>query len=517
MITVETIINNVSYTIEFSDIPTLSITQAVAAANTATAAMSIVETKRVEVENTAVIVQENSAAAAQDRQTTQALRNETEGFKNTAVNAANQAIEYVATNEYVTRAGNQEIMGAKTFRSTGDPTAFARLDIGNSNYLGHLITLIYGSNYVGGSKLGVGANGVALFQNGDAAFAILTTFLRPILFGINNVEKMRLSQSGNLLLQKTVDSGEALQVGGDARIDGTVTASNFIGNASSSSLLTGSRSGLTTQHGDGMIGYSWALLYQQAGLFPAVDNSNAIITINRHFGDFYSQLGFSSDGNLYYRSFSATPINTTQAWRRIIDSSNIGSQTVGVSELTNNIRWRNYGEGHVIFDASAGITPGGTSISNVDSQVEWAATSPTLMGWNGSNTYGVRVDRARVSDVASSVIETSSLRYKQDVETLENALDTVLSMRGVSYVRKDNGEKEIGFIAEEVHELLPDVVVLNKEQQPDAIAYSRIIPVLVEAMKQQQEQIDELKKQDELRSKEIQDLKNIVNYLKTKL
>jgi len=64
--------------------------------------------------------------------------------------------------------------------------------------------------------------------------------------------------------------------------------------------------------------------------------------------------------------------------------------------------WKNYGNGHVIFDASASTTPSGTSCSNTNPQNNWTGTFPTLMGWNGTNTYGVRVDSARVADSATS-------------------------------------------------------------------------------------------------------------------
>jgi hypothetical protein len=64
--------------------------------------------------------------------------------------------------------------------------------------------------------------------------------------------------------------------------------------------------------------------------------------------------------------------------------------------------WKNYGNGHVIFDASASTTPSGTACNNTNAQISWSSTYPTLMGWNGANTYGVRVDSARVADSATS-------------------------------------------------------------------------------------------------------------------
>jgi hypothetical protein len=114
---------------------------------------------------------------------------------------------------------------------------------------------------------------------------------------------------------------------GRASASQTLTGVSIDGASASAPILTAS-GGLTTQQGNGTVGYSYALTNPQTGLFAAVDNSNSILTVNRHPDNYYSQLGFSSNGNLYYRSFSATAINTSQAWKTIIDSGNIGSQTV---------------------------------------------------------------------------------------------------------------------------------------------------------------------------------------------
>ena len=66
------------------------------------------------------------------------------------------------------------------------------------------------------------------------------------------------------------------------------------------------------------------------------------------------------------------------------------------------IRWKNFGASHTIFDASAGTTPTGAACSQTDATNAWQATYPTLMGYNGSATYGVRVDSAKKADTATS-------------------------------------------------------------------------------------------------------------------
>jgi len=90
--------------------------------------------------------------------------------------------------------------------------------------------------------------------------------------------------------------------------------------------------------------------------------------------------------------------------------------------------------------------------------------------------------------VLGTLTENSSIRYKENVETIKYSLDKILQMRGVSYTKKDTGLKELGLIAEEVNEILPDVVLKNNEGEPDSVSYA----VLIEAIKDLQQQINVL-------------------------
>ena len=73
------------------------------------------------------------------------------------------------------------------------------------------------------------------------------------------------------------------------------------------------------------------------GLFPVDNNANAIISFNRHSGPHASQLGFSSNGKIYYRWGNGTAITDSTAWQQIYTSSNkpsaadIGAATSGHS------------------------------------------------------------------------------------------------------------------------------------------------------------------------------------------
>ena len=90
---------------------------------------------------------------------------------------------------------------------------------------------------------------------------------------------------------------------------------------------------------------------------------------------------------------------------------------------------------------------------------------------------------------AGEVTATSDERLKSDIKTIDNALDKVMNMRGVSFTKQ--AEKGIGVIAQEVEKIIPEVVT---DGEYKSVAYGNMVGVLIEAIKEQQKQIDELKK-----------------------
>jgi hypothetical protein len=65
-------------------------------------------------------------------------------------------------------------------------------------------------------------------------------------------------------------------------------------------------------------------------------------------------------------------------------------------------------------------------------------------------------------------------------------------LRGVSYDWKGTGQHDVGFIAEEVGSIVPEVVSFGPDGRAEGIDYGRLTSVLVEAMKQQQVEIEKL-------------------------
>ncbi len=95
---------------------------------------------------------------------------------------------------------------------------------------------------------------------------------------------------------------------------------------------------------------------------------------------------------------------------------------------------------------------------------------------------------------AISFIYDSDARLKTDIERLgDGALDRVLQLHGASFVWRATGKKDFGLIAQEVEEVLPELVSTNKRSGIKSVDYGKIIPFLIESIKNQQEQIRELK------------------------
>jgi len=98
------------------------------------------------------------------------------------------------------------------------------------------------------------------------------------------------------------------------------------------------------------------------------------------------------------------------------------------------------------------------------------------------------------SFTATSVTETSSIALKENVQPIENALESLTKLVGVVYDRKDGSSKnEAGLIAEEVDKVLPNLVSKDANGNAESISYTKISAYLIEAIKSLKEEIDNVK------------------------
>lgn len=103
--------------------------------------------------------------------------------------------------------------------------------------------------------------------------------------------------------------------------------------------------------------------------------------------------------------------------------------------------------------------------------------------------WGAYCDDSGNWTAVGNVTAYSDKRLKSDIKTIENAVDTVKALRGVTFVK--DGKPSLGVIAQEVQAVLPELIV--KGDKYLSVAYGNMVGVLIEAIKEQQAQIEELK------------------------
>ena len=112
--------------------------------------------------------------------------------------------------------------------------------------------------------------------------------------------------------------------------------------------------------------------------------------------------------------------------------------------------------------------------------------------------YALTVSGASGSSFAhdaygSDFIIRSDSRLKENIVTVDSALDKVMKMRGVYFNKSDDPTRRIGVIAQEVEQVLPEVVHTDDTpEQMKAVSYANIVGLLIEAVKEQQEMIKKL-------------------------
>ena len=112
---------------------------------------------------------------------------------------------------------------------------------------------------------------------------------------------------------------------------------------------------------------------------------------------------------------------------------------------------------------------------------------------NGSGTNRVSIDSSGNISANGSVTANSDIKLKKNISTIDNALDKVNLLRGVEFDYIENGNHNIGVIAQEVEAVLPDLVYTNEETDTKSVAYSNLTAVLIEAVKELTAEVNTLK------------------------
>ena len=157
------------------------------------------------------------------------------------------------------------------------------------------------------------------------------------------------------------------------------------------------------------------------------------------------------------------------------------AQTTITSIINNGLSIGGYSSDQLIDFSTDDMIK--VSVNNVDDEFRFAA----------GGTFHANSDV-----VAYSSTVASDMNLKENITDMKYGLDTVMQLRGVEYdwKREDMGH-DVGVLAQEVEAVIPEIVKEHEGLQGrpkfKAVDYNKLVPVLIEAIKEQQKQIDELK------------------------
>jgi len=334
----------------------------------------------------------------------------------------------------------------------------------------------------------------------------------------SSVPQQRLDVVGNVQASRfisTVASGTApFQVTSDtvvanlnaARLNGkTAPSGNIVGDTDVQTLtnktltlptfggtgvaFTGSTSGSTTVRASATASGT-AVIPAITGIATFITTgdtgtvtSNMIADLNITNSDVATGAGITY-GKL---SLTNSIVNADIASGAAIAVSKLASSTIsGVSlgSTLSNLTAGSYityvGGSGTAYNGSAAITVG------VDATSSNAGGANKVVARDALGNFG------GATITATDFVSTSDINLKENIETVENALDTVNSLRGVKFDWKENHKTSYGVIAQELEEVLPDLVI-TKELR--TVNYNGLIGVLIEAVKELSAEVQELKSQ----------------------
>lgn len=205
---------------------------------------------------------------------------------------------------------------------------------------------------------------------------------------------------------------------------------------------------------------------------------------------------------------------------RVLANGNVG---IGTATPNNHVQIAkaDYGQfgGLSISDIAGAnasnftITPGyygsvatfGVTL-DVTGEAPISFSDPIIPAADGQFSCGTSAYRWSTVYALNGTINTSDARMKKNVRDLSLGLSEIMKLRPVVYDWKDDtGKDKLGFIAQELRKVVPNVVVGDESKETLGVLYSDMIPVLTKAIQEQQAQIDALKAENKkLKTAEVE-------------
>lgn len=201
----------------------------------------------------------------------------------------------------------------------------------------------------------------------------------------------------------------------------------------------------------------------------------------------YLQVNGDARATLFYDS------NNTGYYVDPASTSYLNTVSLGAQTWRGTITWNSGVNINVNGECSIDMYGGQFGVWNSNTQL-WSIRCPhearTEIGQAGSRglyVYGTMT-------ASGDVVAYSDVRVKENIKTIDNALDKVNALRGVEFNKIGDTKKSIGVIAQEIEKVLPEVV-REEDDGMKAVAYGNIVGVLIEAVKELSNKVEELENQ----------------------
>jgi hypothetical protein len=243
-------------------------------------------------------------------------------------------------------------------------------------------------------------------------------------------------------------------------------------------------------------GYNNSFLGNGAGYYNTTGYDNSFIGYDAGYSN-------TSGYNNSFIGFRASYLNTTGYYNSSLGTRAGYSNTTGDynSFLGSYAGYNNTtGNRNVFLGYKAGYSETGSNKLYIDNcYTGGSCTHPLIEGDFAART--LEIDGSLTIDGVLTVVSVaapSDIRYKKDIHPLKSSLEKVLKLRGVTYEWDKNkvhwaGFKEgrqIGLIAQEVEKVFPELVHTDSNGYK-TLSYDKLGPVLIEAVKEQQREIEE--------------------------
>ena len=153
-----------------------------------------------------------------------------------------------------------------------------------------------------------------------------------------------------------------------------------------------------------------------------------------------------------------------------------------------------------INDHASGQGSGHVWVKNI-LQSDTSLRAPIFYDTAGTTFYADLAATGTSINVAGDVVAyaSSDIRFKDNVIPITNALDKIDKINGYSFEwnelsHKETGKKDVGVIAQEVEEILPEIVE-TRSNGYKAVDYQKLTALLIQSVKELKQEIDQLKKQ----------------------